>query len=79
MFCSFTVLKGTTAETGSASTFAAADVLTLNFTVVPGCCAVENPEPPNREGVPPNGLEAVLVDPNSPPLLVLVPKSEDTK
>lgn len=56
-----------------------ADELTLNFTVVPGCCAAENPDPPNREGVPPNGLEVVLVDPNSPPLLVLVPKSEDTK
>lgn len=64
---------------GSAPTFDVADELTLNLTVVPGCCAAENPDPPNREGVPPNGLEVVLVDPNSPPLLVLVPKSEDTK
>lgn len=56
------------------STFADTDVLTLNFTVVPGCCAAGNPEPPNREVVPPKGLEVVLVDPNSPPLLVLVPK-----
>lgn len=47
----------------------------MNFTVVPGCCAAENPEPPpNREVVPPNGLAVVLVVPNSPPLLVLVPK-----
>lgn len=46
----------------------------MNFTVVPGCCAAENPEPPNREVVPPKGLEVVLVDPNRPPLLVLVPK-----
>lgn len=31
---------------------------------------------PNREpDVPPNGLEAVFVVPNNPPLLVLVPKS----
>lgn len=50
--------------------------LTLNFTVVPGCCVAENPALPNREVVPPNGLEVVLVDPNRPlPLLVLVPKS----
>ncbi len=49
-------------------------MLTLNFTVVPGCCAAENPEPPNKEAVPPKGLEVVLVDPKSPPLLVLVPK-----
>lgn len=35
----------------------------------------ENPALPNREVVPPNGLEVVLVDPNRPlPLLVLVPK-----
>lgn len=54
-------------------------VLTLNFTVVPGCCAAENPEPPNREVAPPKGLEAVLVAPNSPPLLVLVPKPEGHK
>lgn len=50
------------------------EILTLNLTVVPGCWAAENPEPPNREVVPPNGLEVVLVAPNSPPLLVLVPK-----
>lgn len=49
----------------------------MNFTVVPGCCVAENPEPPNREVVPPKGLEVVLVDPNRPPLLVLVPKPED--
>lgn len=49
-------------------------LLTLNFTVVPGCCAAEKPEPPKREFVPPNGFEAVFVEPNRPPLLVLVPK-----
>jgi len=49
----------------------------LNFTVVPGCCVAGNPEPPNRELEPPKGLEAVLVAPNSPPLLVLVPKPEE--
>lgn len=47
---------------------------TLNFTVVPGCCVAEKPEPPKRDVVPPNGFEVVLVDPKSPPLLVLVPK-----
>lgn len=47
----------------------------LNLRAVPGCWAAVNPDAPNREAVaaPPNGLEAVLVDPNSPPLLVLVP------
>ena len=52
-------------------------VLTLNLRVVPGCCAAAlNPDPPNREAVaPPNGLDAVLVEPNRPPELVLVPKS----
>lgn len=50
---------------------------TLNFTVVPGCCVAEKPELPKRDVVPPNGFEVVLVDPKSPPLLVLVPKSEN--
>lgn len=36
----------------------------------------EKPEPPNKELVPPKGLVVVLVEPNSPPLLVLVPKPE---
>lgn len=37
----------------------------------------EKPEPPKRDGVPPNGFEVVLVDPKSPPLLVLVPKPDN--
>lgn len=38
----------------------------------------ENPEPPNRDVAPPNGLEVVLVEPKRPPLLlVLVPKPEE--
>lgn len=48
--------------------------LTVNLMVVPGWEAVK-PEGPNREEVPPNGLEVVLVVPNNPPLLVLVPKA----
>lgn len=51
--------------------------LTLNLTVVPGCCAAENPEPPNKELEPPKGLGVALVDPNSPPVLVFVPKPEE--
>lgn len=51
-------------------------VPTLNFIVVPGCCVAENPEPPKSDVVAPNGFEVVLVDPKSPPLLVLVPKPE---
>lgn len=54
-----------------------AEVPTLNFTVVPGCCVAEKPDPPKRDAFPPNGFEVVLVDPKSPPLLVLVPKSEN--
>lgn len=46
----------------------------LNLTVVPGCCVAEKLEPPNRELVPPKGLVVVLVAPNRPPVLVLVPK-----
>lgn len=42
--------------------------------VVPGWVEVK-PEDPNRDEVPPNGLEVVLVVPNNPPLLVLVPKA----
>lgn len=53
------------------------EVPTLNFTVVPGCCVAENPEPPKRDVVPPNGFEVVFVDPKSPPLLVLVPKPDN--
>lgn len=34
----------------------------------------EKPEFPKSDVVPPNGFEVVLVDPKSPPLLVLVPK-----
>lgn len=37
----------------------------------------EKPEFPKRDVVPPNGFEVVLVDPKSPPLLVLVPKPEN--
>lgn len=47
---------------------------TLNLMVVPGWVEVK-PEDPNRDVVPPNGLEVVLVVPNNPPLLVLVPKA----
>lgn len=45
--------------------------------MVPGCCAAEKPELPKRDVVPPNGFEVVLVDPKSPPLLVLVPKPDN--
>lgn len=34
----------------------------------------EKPEAPNKEPEAPNGLVVVLVEPNRPPLLVLVPK-----
>ena len=50
----------------------------MNLRAVPGCWAAVNPDAPNREPVaaPPNGLEAVFVAPNRPPLLaVLVPNA----
>lgn len=47
---------------------------TVNLIVVPGWEAVK-PEAPNREEAPPNGFEVVLVVPNNPPLLVLVPNA----
>lgn len=51
----------------------------MNLIVVP-VGTVEKLVAPKREpDVPPNGLEAVLVVPNSPPLLVLVPKSVKKK
>lgn len=51
--------------------------LTLNLRAVPGCWAAVNPDAPNREPVaaPPNGLAVVLLDPNNPPVLVLVPNA----
>lgn len=48
---------------------------TLNLIVVPGGAAVKLDAPNKEPDVPPNGLDAVLVVPNNPPLLVLVPKA----
>lgn len=48
---------------------------TLNLIVVPGGAAVKLDDPNKEPDVPPKGLDAVLVVPNNPPLLVLVPKS----
>lgn len=42
--------------------------------VVPGGAAVKLDDPNKDPDVPPKGLDAVLVVPNNPPLLVLVPK-----
>lgn len=49
---------------------------TLNLMVVPGGAAVKLDDPNKDPDVPPKGLDAVLVVPNNPPLLVLVPKAE---
>lgn len=43
--------------------------------VVPVGTAVKLFDPKSEPDVPPNGLDVVLVVPNRPPLLVLVPKS----
>ncbi len=48
---------------------------TLNLIVVPGGAAVKLDDPNKEPDVPPKGLDAVLVVPNNPPLLVLVPKA----
>lgn len=48
----------------------------MNFNVVPVVCVAPNPVAPKRDvEVPPKGLEFVLVVPNNPPLLVLVPNA----
>lgn len=48
----------------------------MNLIVVPVGAAVKLVGPKREPDVLPKGLEAVLVVPKSPPLLVLVPKSE---
>lgn len=48
---------------------------TLNLIVVPGGAAVKLDDPNKEPDVPPKGLDVVLVVPNNPPLLVLVPKA----
>ena len=64
-------------DPGASAVYGSCEILTLNLRAVPGCWAAVNPDAPNRELVaaPPNGLEAVFVDPNRPPLLVLVPNA----
>lgn len=51
----------------------------MNLIVVPVGTAEKLVAPKSEPDVPPNGLEAVLVVPNNPPLLVLVPKSVKIK
>lgn len=48
---------------------------TLNLIVVPGGAGVKLVDPNKEPDVPPKGLDVVLVVPNNPPLLVLVPKA----
>lgn len=47
----------------------------MNLIVVPGGAAVKLDDPNKEPDVPPKGLDVVLVVPNNPPLLVLVPKA----
>lgn len=42
---------------------------------MPGGAAVKFDDPNKEPDVPPKGLDVVLVVPNNPPLLVLVPKA----
>lgn len=47
----------------------------MNLIVVPGGAAVKLDVPNKEPDVTPKGLDVVLVVPNNPPLLVLVPKA----